>query len=134
MAGITYVLDTNAITAILKKDVEFVNWLNKEQGNSTLYICQPADYEIKRGILAKNAVAQLRAYQKIKLNFQWLALEDEDWEQAAQFWADTKTKGKQLSDVDLLLAAAVYRRNAVLVSSDTDFDALTINREDWRKP
>jgi predicted nucleic acid-binding protein len=43
------------------------------------------------------------------------------------------TKGRQFSDMDLLIAAIAKRLDAILVSSDSDFDALPVTREDWRK-
>lgn len=65
--------------------------------------------------------------------FQFLKLENEDWLQAAQFWADAIRAGRQLSDMDFLLAAIAHRMDGVIVSSDNDFDALPVKREDWRK-
>ena len=46
-----------------------------------------------------------------------------DWHQASQYWADARHAGRQLSDVDLLLAAVAARLDAVIVSSDEDFNA-----------
>ena len=62
----------------------------------------------------------------------YVQVEEADWLQAAQFWADVDNKGRQLSDIDLLLAALAHRLDAVIVSSDADFDALPIKRENWR--
>ena len=64
----------------------------------------------------------------------WLPLTDADWRQAAQFWADTRSTGKQLSDVDLLVAALAKRLDAIIISNDDDFDALPVKRENWRTP
>jgi len=55
-----------------------------------------------------------------------------NWQQAAQFWADAVNKGKQLSDVDLLVAAVAARLGGVVVSADGDFDALPVRRNIWR--
>ncbi len=65
-------------------------------------------------------------------SFDWQPLNQQDWLQAAQYWLNAISAGKQLSDMDLLIAALVTRLNATLVSADTDFDALPIKREDWR--
>jgi predicted nucleic acid-binding protein len=48
---------------------------------------------------------------------------------AAELWSSTRSAGKQLSDVDLLLAALAVRMDAVIVSNDSDFDALPARRE-----
>jgi predicted nucleic acid-binding protein len=54
--------------------------------------------------------------------------------QAAHYWSNAVSIGKQLSDMDFLIAALAHRLNAVIVSADTDFDALPVKREDWRLP
>lgn len=63
-----------------------------------------------------------------------IVLDESDWLQAARFWADTVSQGRQLSDVDLLIAAIVYRRNSILVTSDQDFAVLPIKHINWRNP
>lgn len=70
---------------------------------------------------------------QIQPQFEWIPLTDADWRQAAQFWAEVRSTGKQLSDVDLLIAALAFRLNAVIVSNDDDFEALPVHRENWRK-
>jgi predicted nucleic acid-binding protein len=72
--------------------------------------------------------------QQIRPLFQWVSMEDIDWEQAAKFWADSRRKGRQFSEVDLLIAAVAVRLNAVIISDDNDFDALPVKRENWRIP
>lgn len=76
----------------------------------------------------------MRMYEEqVRPLFSWVPLIDDDWEQAAQFWSDARRKGKQLADVDCLLAAIAVRLNAIIVSADDDFDALPVNRENWRQ-
>jgi predicted nucleic acid-binding protein len=75
----------------------------------------------------------LRIYeQRIRSKFEWVPTSEADWLIAAQFWADTVTKGKQLSDVDLLVAAVATRLDGIIVSADDDFNTLPIGRENWR--
>ena len=75
----------------------------------------------------------MQLYQRqIKSQFEWIPLIDADWRQASQYWAEARRAGKQLSDVDLFLAAVAARLDAVIVSSDEDFDALPVKRENWR--
>jgi len=51
---------------------------------------------------------------------------------AAQLWADMRNRGRQFSDVDLLIASLAQRLNAVVVTADADFAMLPIQSEDWR--
>jgi predicted nucleic acid-binding protein len=72
--------------------------------------------------------------EDLRPTLEWIALTNNDWSQAARLWADTVKRGRQLSDVDLLIAAIATRLDAIIVSSDTDFDALPVKRENWRTP
>ena len=86
-----------------------------------------------RGLLWRNATKKLFVYQqRIVPLLIWIDMYNADWEQAAYFWADARQRGKQLSDPDLLLAAVAHREKAIVVSSDGDFDALSIQSENWR--
>jgi len=136
MAGVTYILDTNVISDLLKQNANVHARLRDSlrQGN-TLCICQPVYYEVLRGLLWVGTAGKQSILQNGLLPlFRWVALTDEDWVQAARYWASTVSAGRQLADTDLLLAAVTTRLGAILVSSDADFDALTVTREDWRIP
>lgn len=128
-----YIFDTNAISDAIKKNPVMVNRLREHQDEHILCLCPPVHYEIRRRLLAISATAQLHIYEtQVRRQFAWTRLKDADWEQAARFWAETRRKGKQLSDADLLLAALAVWLNAIIVSADDDFDALPVERENWR--
>jgi predicted nucleic acid-binding protein len=128
-----YIFDTNAVSDVIKKNPTMVARLREYQDEHVLCLCLPVHYEIRRGLLAISATAQLRVYDtQVRSQFAWTRLKDADWEQAARFWAETRRKGKQLSDADLLLAALATRLGATIVSADEDFDALPVKRENWR--
>lgn len=129
-----YVLDTNSISDLIAGLQQVTFNLNRRirQGD-TISLCQPIFYEIQRGLLWKPSGKRFAAFHTaIVPRMAWIPLTDDDWKQAAQFWADSKRKGKQLSDMDVLLATLAHRIDAIIVSSDTDFDALPVKREDWR--
>jgi len=136
MAGLTYVLDTNVISDALRQNERVRSQLRRSVvEENTVCLCQPVYYELLRGLLKANAVTKLSVLQdEIRPLVTWIPLTDADWEQAARFWAEATGKGRQFSDVDLLIAAVAARLNGILVSADDDFDALPITREDWRKP
>ena len=128
-----YVLDTNVISD-LSRNVSIVvaNHDQKLQQGHSLVLCSPVYYESLRGLLKKNATSQIAGLNALKGALDWQALIEQDWLEAAQLWANADKMGKRLSDIDVLIAALVARLNAILVSADTDFDALPIRREDWR--
>lgn len=128
-----FVLDTNVISDIVSPNpnVTVVNQIAAHRQH-TLCLCEAVDYEVRRGYLKTGATAKLRVYEeRIKSQFQWVAIVEVDWRQAAQFWADAVIKGKQLSGVDLLVAAVATRLGGQVISADDDFDALPITRTTW---
>ncbi len=129
-----FLLDPNAVSDLMEQHIEVRrHTVARIDAGDRLAICRPVYYEVLRGLFWKNATRQLRSFQRLILPlFRWVDLEDTDWEQAARFWADARRRGKQLGDPDLLLAALAYRLNATIVSADSDFDTLPVDREDWR--
>ena len=129
-----YVLDTNVVSG-LSRNVSIVvaNHDQKLQQGHSLVLCSPVYYESLRGLLKKNATSQIAGLNALKAALDWQPLVEQDWLAAAQLWANADKMGKRLSDIDVLIAALVTRLSAVLVSADTDFDALPIKRENWRE-
>ncbi len=129
-----YLLDTNIVSDLMGAHVQVRRRAAAAINDShQLAICRPVYYEVLRGLLWRKATAQTRDFRHDILPlFVWVELVDADWEQAAEFWADARGKGRQLGDPDLLLAAIVHRLSAILVSDDGDFEALPIQRENWR--
>ncbi len=130
-----YVLDTNVLSDRINGVQIIEQKLNVAiQAGDRMCLCQAVHYEVFRGLLRTNATRKQQFFEeKLVPALEWVVLIDEDWRQAARFWALATTSGKQLSDVDLLIAAVAARLNAVIVSSDEDFDALPVLREDWRE-
>lgn len=129
-----YVLDTNVVSDIaapVPKPAVIANLVQHRQ--DTLCLCEVVDCEIRRGYLKTATISKLNTYEnKVKQQFQWVTITEDDWKQAAQFWADSANKGRVLSDIDLIVAAVAKRFDGVIVSADTDFDVLPVKREDWR--
>lgn len=134
MERLAYVLDTSIIGDRIKAhDSVSLRLASTITAGHQVYLCQPVYYEVMRGLIKVNATRKLQLFQKaIMPLLYWLPLNDSDWRQAAQFWADARNAGKQLSDVDLLIAALAHRINGIVVSSDDDFRALPVRLENWR--
>ena len=134
MARLTYLFDTNAISALVEQDLAFAARVRANQTQNVVCLCTPVHFEVRRGLLHTNSTRKALIYeQQVRPLFQWIRLEDQDWEQAAIFWASTRKRGKQFSDIDLLVAAIATRLDAVIISADKDFDALPVKRENWRE-
>jgi predicted nucleic acid-binding protein len=134
MEVLTYLLDTNVIADRISGLNIVTQKLNTAiKAEHRVCLCVPVHYEVLRGLMWKNAAQKRQFYeQQFVPALEWIPLVDADWEQAARFWAETRRKGKQLSDADLLLAALATRLGAIIVSADEDFDALPVKRENWR--
>jgi len=129
-----FVLDTNVISDMVapKPNPDVLRQL-AAQRQQAICLCEAVDYEVRRGYLKSKATTRLRVYEeRIKPQFQWVPIIEADWQQSAQFWADTVSRGLQLSDVDLLVAAVAVRLSGIIVSADDDFDALPVTRQSWR--
>lgn len=129
-----YLLDTNVIADRMRAVESVSQRLTQAIRNGqSVYLCQPVIFETRRGLLKVNATRKLSDFEtKIVPLLETTPLLKKDWEQAAQFWADARNAGRQLSDIDLLLAASSVRLDATLVSADADFDILPVRRENWR--
>jgi predicted nucleic acid-binding protein len=130
-----YVLDANAIIEWLstRGDVFELKMIELVQQKHRIGSCSPVYYEISRGLRWRFAPKKLDTFEKRIIPFlETYPLIDADWDRAATLWADTRRAGKQLSDIDLLLAALVSRIDATLISQDADFDSLPIRRAAWQ--
>lgn len=129
-----YLLDANVISDLVTAQPEVVEHLEEAiLRGDTVGICHPIYYEILRGLLWRPSKRKMYILQnKILPQMDWIDLKPVDWLQTAQMWATARRKGWNLSDIDVLLAAIAHRLNAVVVTSDADFDILPISRENWR--
>jgi predicted nucleic acid-binding protein len=85
---------------------------------------------LERGLLWKQSSNKLKFLRNTILPLlDYIFLERRDWMQAADFWAKAVRRGRQLDDVDLLLASLARRLQADVVTSDADFDPLPVQRE-----
>jgi predicted nucleic acid-binding protein len=129
-----FLLDTNAVSDWLSPVPHVIAGRIEQRlkQGERVAICQPVYYELARGLLWRQATSKLTLFrEKILPQLEYVSLEESDWQQAAQFWAETRQQGRQLSDIDLLIAAVAFRLDAVIISRDADFDALSVKRENW---
>lgn len=129
-----YLLDTNILSYILRKNVIVDNKLRQvtRNGNQVFLSCITY-YEVKRGLLAINATRQLANFQQFYTDYEVLFLDDIDIiEQACKIHADLKIKGRPIQDADVLIAATAITRGLVLVSNDSDLLRVEgLSLENW---
>ncbi|WP_017652399.1 type II toxin-antitoxin system VapC family toxin [Fortiea contorta] len=129
-----YLLDTNIVSYILKRNI---NLEKKLQAVTTVgeavYISCITYYEIKRGLVAINAVKQLAAFDIFLQKYEVAFLDEiKIIEQACKIHADLKIKGRPIQDADVLIAATAIVHGLVLVSNDSDLVRVEgLNLENW---
>lgn len=136
MERLAYILDTNAVADYINQFEPTTGRIKQAiRGGHLLYLCPPVTYEVLRGLIKTGASRKHQLFEKqFAPQLIAMSLTDDDWRQSAQFWADATNAGKQLADTDLLVGAIAIRVGGIVVSADSDFDALPINRENWRIP
>lgn len=130
----TYLLDTNIVTAIVKRNPRIKNKLREvERLGEEVSISCITYYEVKRGLLAVNATTQLANFSNLCKKIRVLLLDDmEILEKACEIHAELKVKGTLLEDADILIAATAIARGLILVSHDADMLRVPgITLEDW---
>ncbi|NER37618.1 MAG: type II toxin-antitoxin system VapC family toxin [Oscillatoria sp. SIO1A7] len=131
----SYILDTNIVTAILKRNEKIQARLDRAyQNNRELFISGITYYEIKRGLLATNATRQLADFERLCRSYRVVSVlnEIEILERAATIHAELKRRGTPLEDADILIAATAIVQGLILVSHDSDMLRVPgVTVEDW---
>ena len=134
MKNIGYLLDTNIITEILKKNEKVTRELDKVSSQEQeLFISCITFYEIKRGLLYAKATRQLSEFVQLCKKYKVLLLDDlQIIEKAAELHADLKRKGKPIQDADVLITATAIVKGLILVSNDSDMlRVVGVTVENW---
>jgi predicted nucleic acid-binding protein len=132
----TFVLDTNIISCLLKKDESVFAAFEAAFDNGHICMIPPvAYYEVKRGLLAVGANAQLKLFDDFCRNLSIGRMEIVTWDKAARLYADLRRRGNLIEDADLFLAAFCIVGSYTLVTHNTKhFERIRELRcIDWKK-
>ena len=90
-------------------------------------------YEIKRGLLARNATRKLDIFEEFCNEIKILFLNNQEiFDKASEIYADLRQKGELISDADILIAATALIQELILISDDSDFVRIeSISVENW---
>ena len=129
-----YIFDTNMISALMKDDEKVEAKLKEATSDEkAVFMSGVSHYEIKRGLLAVNAIRKLKIYDEIRKQFLMLFLDNEQvFDKAAQIHANLKQRGELIEDADIFIAATALIQNLILVSGDSHFQRISdLNTENW---
>jgi tRNA(fMet)-specific endonuclease VapC len=130
----SYLLDTNIVTAFIKRNAQVLTQLQAAQDDSQdVFIRCITYYETRRGLLYTNATRQTTIFELLRLNADILLLDDLNiLEVAANIHSDFKRRGKTIQDADILIAATAIVHDLILVSNDSDMVNLqNLQLENW---
>lgn len=93
-------------------------------------------YEILRGLKAKNAIVQLRAFDRLCAGSQIVPLTDEAVVKASEIYAELRRRGEPVGDADVLIAAsALVHSLAVVTNNEDHFRRISgLIVENWFRP
>jgi predicted nucleic acid-binding protein len=125
---LTYLLDTNVISALMRADARMASWLSLIGADDRVAICTIGRGEILFG-LERLAPGRRRTDLEAKAGKLFAALPCEPIPAAAgDRYAEVKIsqqrRGLPLDENDLWIAATALAMDATLVSRDSDFQAI----------
>ncbi|MBN3961567.1 type II toxin-antitoxin system VapC family toxin [Nostoc sp. NMS8] len=129
-----YLLDTNILTAILKKNQKVNSKLEELRFlGEDVFISCITYFESKRGLLYANATRQISDLNKFCGIYRILFLDDlEIIEKSCEIHAELKRKGRKIQEADVLIAATAITRGLILVSNDSDLLRVEgLSLENW---
>lgn len=129
-----YLLDTNIVTYILKKNpIVETKFREVRRLRQDVFISCISYYEVKRGLLAIHATRQLTDFHKFCQTYKVLLIDDmEIVERACEIHVDLQRRGFTIQEQDILIAATAIARGLILVSNDADLLRVQgLNLENW---
>ena len=131
-----YLLDTNIITSILKKNEAIHKKLkNTLSQNANILLSPVVFYEIYRGLYHKGMKKEIKFLNELTKIFSWCDMKYSTWRIGAELWSDCRKQGRPTGegiDKDVLIAAVAKEHNAIVVTNNAiHFEYLGISHEDW---
>lgn len=134
MNEVLYVVDSDIFIDVLRKKANVHERIMLElASNSRFVLCPVVYYEVRRGLLDRDASAQLQVFDALTETFQYESLVKDDWKNACVEWARLKQQGTAVGDRDILISVFARRLGAIVVSgNEKHFQALNADFENWR--
>jgi predicted nucleic acid-binding protein len=131
-----YSLDTNTLSYILRCRSEYNQVIRRFRAaladGEEFIICPAVYFELKRGLLHKDARTQMARLDQLVTELIWKELDAVVWANAAWGWAEARRRGRTPGDTDLLIAYHAHHFEAVLVTANLkDFESFPVQLENW---
>lgn len=130
-----YIIDTNIMTAIIKDDLNVKERvIDVILRGHDLYINAITYYEIKRGLLVKDAYRQMEIFETLCNEYELVLFDDITiFDNAAEIYANLRKEGITIEDADILIASLANTIDCILVTNNTRHfeDINGLNIENW---
>ncbi|MBP5790391.1 MAG: PIN domain-containing protein [Neisseriaceae bacterium] len=128
-----YMFDTNAFSALMKNNAKFKKHLNKHLPED-ICISSIAWAEVRYGIHKNGSEKWLKVSEILIKDIKIVPFNKQTAETYAVLRANLEKQGKNLSPLDMEIAACAMANHCVLVTNDQAFHRLELNElqvEDW---
>lgn len=116
---ITYTLDTNIVTYLLKGIYDIDKKLKDELKSGNNIIMNPITYyEICRGLLAVKSQNKLQTFKEICELFGVVEISKDVMDIAADIYVELRQKGEIVEDADIIIAAISICKGYTLVTNN----------------
>lgn len=137
MSRAGYLLDTNHLgTAVTPASPVRRRLVELRRSGARVGTCVPVLCELEAGLQQVREPERYR--EQLDRLLRQVTIWPLDLETARLYgdiYIDLRRRGRVLSQCDMMLAALARRMGLILVTTDTDFDALpTVARENWATP
>ena len=121
-------LDTDVLSGLMRKTPTALNRARTYLADHRqLTICLITRFEVLRGLKAKQATAQLAAFDSFCRNNEVLAISDAVIVGAADIYADLHVRGQLIPDADILIAATAIENGLVVATNNLgDFGRIAL--------
>lgn len=117
-----YLIDTGIWSLAFRRDVQnheqVTNLLSELVDKKQVVLCGPVRQELLSGIKHHEQFRRLKSRLR---HFKDLPIATEDYELAAEFFNQCRSKGVQASNIDFLLCSLAVNNNLLLLTADQDF-------------
>ncbi len=112
-------LDTDILSAVMRKDPTAMGHARSYLASyNRLTFSLITRYEVLRGLLAKQAAAQLLAFNRFCQVSDILLLTDSIVVRAAEIYADLQQRGQLIGDADILIAATALEHGMTVATNN----------------
>lgn len=117
---ISYTLDTNIISYILKGNKKLFFKIKEEINDANEFYINPITYyEVYRGLLTINSKSKLKKFDEIcDVFFQSLEIDRQVIKKAAEIYVDLRNEGNIIEDADILIGAICLENDLTLVTNN----------------